>query len=485
MRRVHGFCFLIFLFLAPLSFGHHIKQGVTRNMPVTTSSHKARLLFEKAITDYENLYLEPANAGWRAAVEADPQFALAYAFIAYNSRNPEEAKVARGKAKALAVKATPGERLLIQWITSVQENNFIAGISAMNDLSEMFPKDKHLAYLAANWMLGQNSYEQAEKMLERALTVDKAYAPALNDLAYCYAQNREFAKAFEAMGRYVALLPTLPNPQDSYAEILRMSGNFEGALEHYRAALKIDPSFDYSQLGLGDTYALMGNQPQARAEYEKAIHSAHTEADRLAYALQKATTWARESNFAEADKAFEEIAEKAHAGGFSLEEAQAHRMMSLYQPDDAVALKHLEEAEAALYHPSSMAQLSRDEEKARILRYRAVRADHAGNAELAGQSMQQLETMAGSTHSFAIQSSYHGAAGALLMKKQKAQDAIAHLQEDQDNPYSLELLARAYSMIGDSDKRHEVEVKLRAINLPTMEQALVVPGVRSQRPEGE
>src|SRR6202022_936140 len=224
-------------------------------------------------------------------------------------------------------------------------------------------------YLAANWMLGQNSYEQAEKMLERALTVDKAYAPALNDLAYCYAQNREFAKAFEAMGRYVALLPTLPNPQDSYAEILRMSGNFEGALEHYRAALKIDPSFDYSQLGLGDTYALMGNQPQARAEYEKAIHSAHTEADRLAYALQKATTWARESNFAEADKAFDEIAEKAHAGGFSREEAQA-----------------------------------------RVLRYRAVRADHAGNAELAGQSMQQLETMAGSTHSFAIQSSYHGAA---------------------------------------------------------------------------
>jgi predicted Zn-dependent protease len=160
-------------------------------------------------------------------------------------------------------------------------------------------------------------------------------------------------------------------------------------------------------------------------------------------------------------------------------------MMSLYQPDDAVALKLLEQAEAAQAEPSSMAQLNRDEEKARILRYLAVRADHAGNHEVAGQTLRQLETMAGSTHSFAIQSSYHGAAGTLLMNQQKAQDAIAHLQEDQDNPYSLELLARAYSMIGDSDKRHEVEVKLRAINLPTMEQALVVPGVRSQRPEGE
>jgi predicted Zn-dependent protease len=71
------------------------------------------------------------------------------------------------------------------------------------------------------------------------------------------------------------------------------------------------------------------------------------------------------------------------------------------------------------------------------------------------------------------------------MNQQKAQDAIAHLQEDQDNPYSLELLAQAYSITGASDKRHDAEVKLRAMNLPTMEQALVVPAVRSHRPEGE
>ena len=285
MRRAHCVCVLICLLLAPLSFAHHIKPGTTKTMPVTTSSPKARDLFERALTDYENLYLERANVGWRAAVEADPNFALAYAFLAYNSRNPAEAKAAREKAKALAgAKVTPGEQLLIQWITSVQENNFLAAISAMNDMLEMYPKDKHLAYLAANWMMGQNSYEQAQKTLERALAIDKNYPPALNDLAYCYAHSREFPKAFEAMERYVAVLPTLPNPQDSYAEILRMSGNFEGALEHYRAALKIDPDFDYSQLGLGDTYALMGNQAQARVEYDKAIQHAHTEADRLSYA---------------------------------------------------------------------------------------------------------------------------------------------------------------------------------------------------------
>ena len=184
-----------------------------------------------------------------------------------------------------------------------------------------------------------------------ALAIDKNYPPALNDLAYCYAQSREFPRALEMMERYVAVLPTLPNPQDSYAEILRMSGNFDGALEHYRAALKIDPWFVYSQLGLADTYAVMGNQPQARAEYDKAIQNSYTAADRLSYALQSATTWARENNLAEADKAFDAVADKAHATGFGLIEAEAHRMMSLYQTDDAEALKHLASAETALNHP--------------------------------------------------------------------------------------------------------------------------------------
>ena len=95
----------------------------------------------------------------------------------------------------------------------------------------------------------------------------------------------------------------------------------------------------------------MGNQAQARLEYDKAIQKAHTDADRLSYALQSATTWARENNFAEADKAFAAVAEKAHAPGFDLIEAQAHRMMSLYQTDDAEALKHLASAEEAINHP--------------------------------------------------------------------------------------------------------------------------------------
>src|SRR5271155_2570411 len=262
MRR--SICALLVLsvgvcFAAPL-YAHHLKPGATATMPVTTSSPEARSLYEKGMQDYENLYLERCNEDWRAAVKADPNLAVAWAWIAFNSSNPEEVIAAREKAKALAPKLTPGEQLMIAWIAKVQEGDFIGGISAMNDMLEMYPKDKHLLYLAGNWLMGENGTDQAQRFFEKALVIDKNFPAALNDLAYVDARNRQFDKAFSAMDRYVALLPKERIPQDSYGELYRLAGNFEGSLKHYRAALDIDPHFVTSQVDLGDTYALMGNQ---------------------------------------------------------------------------------------------------------------------------------------------------------------------------------------------------------------------------------
>ncbi len=472
--------------LATPLYAHHVKQSATASMPVTTSSAQARALYEKGMQDYEYLYLERCNDDWRAAVKEDPSLAVAWAWIAFNSSNPQEVSAAREKAKASAPKTTQGEQLMVSWIAKVQEGDFIGGISAMNDLLEMYPKDKHLFYLAGNWLMGENGDEQALRIMEKALALDKDYPAALNDLAYLYARNRQFEKAFAAMDRYVALLPKEPNPQDSYGELLRMAGNFEGSLQHYRAALKIDPDFVTSQVGLGDTYALMGNQEQARVEYDKAIRYAHNEADRLAYGMQKAMTWVRDGKFAEADKLFQEIAQTGHAKEQDLQEAQAYRHLAEYQTDDNAALKYLQDAEGAL--GQRISKNDKDEELSRILRNRAVRAAHAGNQQLADKSLKQLEAMASGSRNRVIQSSYNGAAGTLLMSQanndqKKFDEAIAHLEEDQDNPFTMELLVQAYYQTNQSEKLHQAEARLRGTNVPTMEQALVVPAARSRRPQ--
>jgi len=474
--------FILGLSLAAPVYAHHLKRGATTTLPITTSSAKARELYQKGMEDYENLYLERCNDDWRAAVKEDADLAVAWAWIAFNSTNPEEVNTARAKAKALAPKLTPGEQLMVGWIVKVEEGDYIEGISLMNDLLEMYPKDKHLYYLAGNWLMGESGADQAQRMMEKALSIDKNFPAALNDLAYSYARNRDFARAFTAMDRYVALLPKEPNPQDSYGELKRMAGDFDSSLEHYRLALKIDPDFVTSQVGLADTYALMGNQEQARIEYDKAIRFAHNEADRLSYSMQRAMTYVRDGNYAQADKDLLEIAETAHAKEQDLQEAQALRQMAEYQGDDNVALKHLKLAEESLSHRASISHLDRDEELSRILRIRAVRASRAGNQALANQSLHQLETMANGNRNRVVQSSYQGAIGTLLMDQKKYEDAIAHLEEDEDNPFTMELLVQAYYETMQTDKLHEMEAKLRGTNVPTMEQALVVPAARAKRP---
>ena len=79
-----------------------------------------------------------------------------------------------------------------------------------------------------------------------------------------------------------------------------------------------------------------------------------------------------------------------------------------------------------------MTQSDREDQRARILRYGAVRTRRASNQEVADRCLHPLQAMAASSRSVIIQQSYHGAAGALLMASQKYTEAIPHLEEDRD-----------------------------------------------------
>jgi tetratricopeptide (TPR) repeat protein len=217
-------------------------------------------------------------------------------------------------------------------------------------------------------------------------------------------------------------------------------------------------------------------------EYDKAIRYAHNEADRLDYSMQKAMTWVRDGKLPEADKQFQEIAQMAHAKDQYLREAQAYRHLAEYQTDDKTSLKYLQDAEESLA-PGAISKGDRAEELSRILRNRAVRAAHAANPALADKSLKQLEAMATGSRNRVIQSSYNGAAGTLLMDQKKFDEAISNLEDDHDNPFSMELLVQAYYQTNQSDKLAEAEARLRGTNVPTMEQALVVPAARLRRPQ--
>jgi tetratricopeptide (TPR) repeat protein len=281
--------------------------------------------------------------------------------------------------------------------------------------------------------------------------------------------------------RYTELVPNEPNPQDSFAELSRMAGRFEDALTHYRMSLKIDPTFHESQLGLGDTYALMGDQQKARVEYAKAIATG-SPVQKVVWSLQLAASYVREGDLAGADKAFNAVAEQAHAKDFANIEAEAYRSMSMYQLEGAASLSLLAKAEAVLKRDHKIPQSLLNEELAAVLRTRVERALADNNSDLAAATLTQLQTLADSNDADGIiTSSFHGAAGTMALTAGKFAEAVNQLEEDDSNAISMRALVAAYNKNGQQGNATRLAAKLAALNVPLIEQAVVVPEFRKQR----
>jgi len=243
-------------------------------------------------------------------------------------------------------------------------------------------------------------------------------------------------------------------------------------------SIRIDPNFG-SEVGVADTYAVMGKEEEARAEYGRSIVFASSDHDKVERELQYAVTWIRENNRKQAEKALSDVARHAHAAALGQLEAEAHRILGMYEPDTKTAMKHLQAAEDALHEGHEISVSDRDEEQARILRVRATRSAEGQDMELASNVVKQLETMAASSRSQIVQLCYHGAAGALLVAQRNFGEGIPHLEEDAADPLSMRLLWRAYSETGAGAQAQAIAAKLAGLNLPTVEQALVVPQFRA------
>jgi tetratricopeptide (TPR) repeat protein len=458
-------------------FAHNDSGG----MQITTKSPKAHNLFEQGVAKIEMLHVQAGLEKLRLAVQTDPHFALGHIFINFFSENPAEQVAERDLALANRRYAGPEEQLIIDWLASASQAKWIPAIQAMNGALERYPRDKHLAWLAGWWLiLNQNQPARALPLFERAMKIDPYFADAWNEAAYSYAKLGNFDKAFADIKHYAEMVPFEANPQDSFAEISRMAGRFDDALEHYRKSLSIDSNFHESQLGLGDTYALMGDQPRARIEYAKAI-AVGTPTQKVTWGLQSAATYIREGDYAGADQAFQQMAQQAHAQDLANLEAEAYRSMALYQKDPAAAVRLLDKAEAVLREPHQVPQVLLSEELASVWRTGIDRAVRDGDTNRAQTLLKRLSDLAGANSDQVIEYAFAGATGAVSLSAGKYDEAIAGFEGDPTNAYSMLGLVQAYEKAGQKDKATHMAADLSSLNVPLIEQAVVVPDFRKHQ----
>lgn len=455
------------------------KAPQANEMPLSAKSAQVRRLLNQAwILDSDQVEQAKAIEVMNQVVKIEPEFAMGHEILARISLDPAEQIGEQKQAFANRGHANDAEQIVIQWFQDAADHQLIPAITSMNDVLHKYPHDRWLVFLANSWLMAQTQYERAAAVYENSGITN---SPGLiNNAAYTYANMRDFSKAFSLMDKYIALMPEDPNPQDSYAEILRMAGHYVIAIDHYRVALTIDPKFYSSQFGIADTYMLMGDETRARQEYDAAFKKFPSlpELDRISWMTRQATTYIYEADTVGADKAFQSLADYAHGKHLSQVEADTYRQMAMYQTQSDRALALLAKAESAVREGNNVSAINAHQEAAQILRTRVEVAIKAGDSLAADSAVAKLAQLALNSDDKVIDSAFNGALGAHLSSEQKYKQAIPHLEEDGHSPLSLERLATAYRMTGYFSGARHTEQVLARLNDPTVEQALVVPAFR-------
>ena len=109
------------------------------------------------------------------------------------------------------------------------------------------------------------------------------------------------------------------------------------------------------------------------------------------------------------------------------------------------------------------------------------RAVRDGDQKRAQALLQKLSDLAAANTDDLIEVAYAGAAGAVYLAEGKYKEAASDFEGDPGNAVSMRGLVEAYEKSGQHDNAAKAASDLASLNVPLIEQAVVVPEFRKHR----
>jgi adenylate cyclase len=203
---------------------------------------------------------------------------------------------------AIEVKLTKGEGALL---TKKDTDNLEAYIKVMQGYAhfqrfnkEGNPKARKLAeeaivldpeYATAYCLLGQthymdpvvglsrsprNSYQEAAKLLQKALAIDESHSGASIFLVHVYAMQRQHEKSLAQAERAVALYPNIAVSNVMLGAALARVGRYEEGIQSLERGIRLDPK------GPAPFFSFLGNAYCFAGRYEEAIEAMNKAVER-------------------------------------------------------------------------------------------------------------------------------------------------------------------------------------------------------------
>jgi tetratricopeptide (TPR) repeat protein len=253
-------------------------------------------------------------------------------------------------------------------------------------------------------------------------------------------------------------------------------GRHQEAIEHYKKALELSPKFTMSQRKIGTNLLFMGSHDEARAAYREAMNMETSPTDKITDMLHIARSYLYEGkpteSLAESEKALKMASEASlpeRAAGIHSQRCDIYIEMgdlakaeqSLAECKKVVMGSELSPAikenfaKGALFDEALIAAKRKDFTKA------MAKADEYKAKIEAGKDPKEMEN-------------HHELVGRIAFEKGDYAKVIEHLkQANQENSYTLYLLAVAESKAGDKAKAAELFKKVADWNEDSMNYAFV------------
>lgn len=239
-----------------------------------------------------------------------------------------------------------------------------------------------------NWL---NLTDKALDAAKRGVEAVPQSGPLRNAYGYLLLRRARYAEGIREFEKYAELSPNEPNPHDSLAEAYLFTGQPEKALEGYRRALEIDPTFGSSHFGLAWAYGMLGRYDEAVGEMAKTTNAPNlTDSKSTALEMESFVLW-RIGRYREARGKLEEAAKMADSQNDVDGEVDVENFRALLDLEEGNDTQVIARAERTLERIPELAQAFIRDYSSLVAHFLAGLAEvRRGNLDVARTNVESL-----------------------------------------------------------------------------------------------
>ncbi len=219
---------------------------------------------------FQRGYLDQAEASFQQALRDDPSSAEALYGIGSVYLNQNNNAAAREIfERAVKLPANYPDTLPDAWnnlgVIATREGRVGDSVPCFLEALRLNPH--HLLSLdnLGNAYRLQKRWDDARKVLERALQVAPQDPEANYSLGMVFAQTDDTAKAYEYLQRALKARPVYPEALNNLGVLYLVTQRRDQAVASFEQCIRVAPAFDQAYLNLARVYALEGARDKARS----------------------------------------------------------------------------------------------------------------------------------------------------------------------------------------------------------------------------